>query len=351
MIQYLIQKTLYGLSVLFGTMIIIFLLFKIMPDPSRMTMGQRADAMSMEALRKAEYLDEAVPVQLYYYFGDIMPIAIHSTDAAVAEKFDYKQLLPLGANRALVVKTPYLRRSYQSRKLVTEVLMDALPTTIILGFTAILIASILGIVLGVIASIRPFSWFDNSILITTVLGISQPSYFSGVILALVFGYLLADYTGLSHNGGLFVLDDMGNEAFRPRNLILPAIALGIRPVAIIVQLTRSSMLEALSQDYIRTAKSKGLSFFKVMFKHALRNALNPVVTTISGWFAAILAGAFFIERIFDAKGLGYITVTALMNLDFPVVMGSVLFTAAIFVTVNILVDALYGVLDPRVRKD
>lgn len=350
MIQYIFQKVLYGIGVLLGVMFVIFLLFKIMPDPARMTMGQRADIQSIEALRKAEYLDEPVPKQLYYYFGDIAPIAIHKINEANGEKFNYKKLIGLGGENALVVKTPYLRRSYQSRKLVTQVLMDALPTTIILGFTAILIASIIGIVLGVIAAIRPFSWFDNSILITTVLGISQPSYFSGVILALVFGYMLSDYTGLSNTGGLFVLDDLGDEAFKPKNLILPAIALGIRPVAIIVQLTRSSMLDVLSQDYIRTAKAKGLSFVKVMFKHGLRNALNPVVTTISGWFASILAGAFFIEIIFDAKGLGYQTVNALLNLDFPVVMGAVLFTAAVFVTVNILVDVLYGVLDPRVSK-
>jgi peptide/nickel transport system permease protein len=124
--------------------------------------------------------------------------------------------------------------------------------------------------------------------------------------------------------------------------------LGIRPIAIITQLTRSAMLDVLSQDYIRTAKSKGLSNNTVLFKHALRNAMNPVVTSISGWYASLIAGAYFVEIIFDFKGLGYETVKSLLNFDFPVAMGSVLFTATIFVVINIIVDILYGFIDPRI---
>ena len=134
-------------------------------------------------------------------------------------------------------------------------------------------------------------------------------------------------------------------------LILPTIALGIRPVAIILQLTRNSMLDVLSADYVRTAKSKGLTNRVVILKHALRNALNPVVTSITGWFAALLAGAFFVEYIFDFKGLGHETVHALTMFDFPVVMGSVLIIAASFVFVNLIVDVLYSYLDPRIKID
>jgi len=134
-----------------------------------------------------------------------------------------------------------------------------------------------------------------------------------------------------------------------QNLILPAITLGIRPLAIITQLTRSAMLDVLDQDYIRTAYAKGLNKQKVVWKHALRNALNPVITAITGWFAELLAGAFFVEYIFGWQGIGKVTVDALEKLDYPVVMGAVLMAAMFFILINILADILYGVIDPRVR--
>ena len=134
------------------------------------------------------------------------------------------------------------------------------------------------------------------------------------------------------------------------NLVLPAITLGIRPMAIIAQLTRSSMLDVLNQDYIRTAYAKGLSKHAVIWKHALRNALNPVITAITGWFAELLAGAFFVEYIFGWKGIGKVTVDALENLDFPVVMGSVLLSSFLFIVINIFADLTYGIVDPRIRR-
>ena len=134
-----------------------------------------------------------------------------------------------------------------------------------------------------------------------------------------------------------------------KNLLLPALALGVRPVAIITQLTRSTMLDVLSADFVRTATAKGLAPRKVLFRHALRNALNPVITSVSGWMASLLAGAYFVEVIFDFKGLGYVTVRAIEQFDFPVIMGSVLFAAIIFTSVNIVVDVLYAATDPRVR--
>jgi ABC-type dipeptide/oligopeptide/nickel transport system permease component len=140
----------------------------------------------------------------------------------------------------------------------------------------------------------------------------------------------------------------GEERLVLKNLLLPAVVLGIRPIAVIVQLTRSAMLDVLTMDYVRTARAKGLGERTVLWRHALRNALNPVVTSISGWFAALLAGAFFVEIIFDYKGLGFETVEALRKFDFPVLMGAILFAATIFVVINVLVDILYSVLDPRV---
>src|SRR5690606_32534775 len=161
----------------------------------------------------------------------------------------------------------------------------------LLGLFAITLASVIGIILGVFSALKQYSFWDNFILTGSVMGISQPSFFSAFLIAIIFGYYLSDWTGLNHQGSLVVLDDFGDEVFVWKNLILPVMALGIRPVGIIAQLTRSSMLDVLSQDYIRTASAKGLSYYTVIFKHALRNALNPVLTSISGWLAAVLTGA------------------------------------------------------------
>jgi peptide/nickel transport system permease protein len=181
-------------------------------------------------------------------------------------------------------------------------------------------------------------------------GMSLPSFFAAILIAWFFAYKLADYTGLNMFGTLYSIDDYGcGEYVDLKNLILPAITLGIRPLAVISELTKSSMLEVLSQDYIRTARAKGLSKGRIIWKHALRNALNPVVTSASGWFASLLAGAVFVEYIFDWKGMGIVIVDGLEKYDFPVVMGAILFICCILVLINIITDILYGILDPRIR--
>lgn len=347
MINFILKRLLYGILVLLGVVVIVFVLFNGLGDPARLTLGQRADVATIDAINKELGLDQPRSVQFLMYLNDVLPISVHEDTPENQAKYEYTKLVGAGTN-CIVAKTPYLRRSYQTKRKVTTVLLEALPKTLILGLTAIIFASIIGIFLGVIAAVYQYTFTDNTILITSILGISQPSYFSGIILALIFGYWLHDYTGLNYTGGLYELNDYGEEVLVLKNLILPALALGIRPIAIIVQLTRSTMLETLSQDYVRTAYAKGLPKYKVIFKHVLRNALNPVITTISGWMAAILAGAYFIEIIFDYKGLGYVTINALNNLDFPIAMGAVLFTAVLFVIVNIFVDIIYGLLDPRV---
>lgn len=347
MISFIARKLYYGLGVLLGVTIVVFFLFNGLGDPARLTVGQRTDVETIEAVKKELGLDQPLSTQFGMYLNDVLPISLHADTPENSQKYNYTKLWSIGT-KCLVLKAPYLRRSYQTKRNVTEILLEALPKTMILGLSAMLFATIVGIFLGVLAAMKPFSWLDNSILVSAILGISQPSYFSGIILALIFGYWLHDYTGLNYTGGLYELSDLGDEIFMPQNLILPAFALGIRPLSIIVQLTRSSMLDALSQDYVRTARAKGLSEYAVIFKHTLRNALNPVMTAISGWLAAILAGSYFIEMIFDYKGLGFVTINALNNLDFPVAMGSILFTAALFVLINIITDILYGMLDPRV---
>lgn len=350
MTKFILNKFIYGLLVLIGVVFVIFALFNILPvDPARLTLGQRADVESVEAINKELGLDKPKYVQFALYLNDLSPIAIHDNTAAAKEKYHYTKIFNIGKEKALVVKTPFLRRSYQTKENVLDILKRALPQTIILAFAAMILASVIGIFLGVIAAVKQHSWFDNMAMSLSVLGISVPSYFSAIILGYFFGIVLHKYTGLDQTGGLTMIDDYGNEVLMLKNLILPAIALGSRPVGIIFQLTRSTMLDVLSQDFIRTAKAKGLNDTVVLFKHALRNALNPVVTAISGWFAGLLAGAFFVEVIFDIKGLGYTAVDALQKFDFPVAMGTVLFTASVFIIMNFLVDILYAVLDPRIR--
>ena len=194
----------------------------------------------------------------------------------------------------------------------------------VLRLAAMIIATIIGIPLGVMAAVKKDTWLDTSAIFTSMLGISAPSFFMGIVIAYLFGFVWSSYTGLHMTGSLYDVDPFEGRTLQLQNLILPALTLGIRPLAIITQLTRSAMLDVLNQDYIRTAFAKGLSRRVVIWKHALRNALNPVITAITGWFAELLAGAFFVEYIFGWNGIGKLTVDALEKLDFPVVMGSVL---------------------------
>ena len=349
MLNFIARRLLYGIAVMTLVVLIITSIIYLAPvDPTRLTFGQRSDNATVQAKKRELGLDLPLYAQLGMYLNDISPLSIHAATVENATKYSWFKLIPLG-EKALVLKTPYLRESYQTGRKVTSILRGAIPQTAILAITAMIIATFLGIFLGVVASLKPGSWFDTSAIVASVAGYSLPSYIVAMILALVFGYWLSDWTGLNIQGSLFELDDFGDEQIVWRNLVLPAVALGIRPVALITQLTRSTMLDILTMDYIRTAKAKGLDSRTVVIKHALRNALNPVTTAVSGWFAGLLAGAFFVESVFTYNGLGQITVTALLNFDIPVVLGCVLFTALVFVLMNIVVDVLYAVLDPRIR--
>ena len=204
--------------------------------------------------------------------------------------------------------------------------------------------------MGVVSALHKDSWIDRFTLVFSTLGMSLPSFFAAILIAWVFAYLLADVTHLNMFGNLYTVDDYGEgEYLDLKNLILPALTLGIRPLATLTQLTKNSMLEALSQDYIRTARAKGLSRSRVVVHHALRNALNPVVTSAGGWLASLLAGAVYVEYVFDWKGMGVVIVDGLEKYDFPVVMGAILFICVLLVVINIVTDILYGIIDPRVR--
>ena len=341
---------LYGALVLAGVVILVFFLFQGFGDPSRLVMGQSGDAATQASIRKELYLDQPKWKQFIFYLNDVSPISLYTRDDI--HKKTLKGIF-IGGNTpnsyAFTIKVPYLRRSYQSKREVGTILMEALPGTLLLAVVAMLIAGAIGIPLGVLAAVKQNTWLDTSSVFASIVGISAPSFFIGIIIAYVFGFVLSNWTGLHITGNWFDTDDFsGQRHLALKNLILPAVTLGIRPLAIITQLTRSAMLDVLDQDYIRTAYAKGLKKSAVVWKHALRNALNPVVTAITGWFAELLAGAFFVEYIFGWKGIGKVTVDALEKLDFPVVMGSVLITATFFILINILADILYGVIDPRV---
>lgn len=346
MFTFIAKKIAYGLLVLIGVVVLVFVLFQGFGDPARLVMGQTGDAATEANIRKELYLDQPKWKQFLYYLNDVSPLAIHSR-----EEIKKKELTGffIGGEYKLALKLPYLRKSYQTKKSVGAILMEALPGTLLLALAAMLIAVVTGIPLGVVAAVRQNTWMDTTAVFSSIIGISAPSFFMGIIIAYLFGFVWSDFTGLHLTGSWFDIDENGVKRLTLQNLILPAVTLGIRPLAIITQLTRSAMLDVLDQDYIRTAYAKGLTKRAVIWKHALRNALNPVVTAITGWFAELLAGAFFIEYIFGWKGIGKVTVDALEKLDFPVVMGSVLVTATFFILINILADILYGIIDPRVR--
>lgn len=357
MLQFFFRRLLNGLLVMAGVILFMFLLFNVLPvNSASMTLGQRSDAESVKAVEHQLRLDKPWYVRLLCYANDISPLSLHRLNDKASVLYlpsgevNYMSLMTINAY-TLVIKFPYPGRSFQSHRRVSEIISENFPATAMLAIFSIVFASLTGIFLGVFAALKQNTAWDNLILFVSNLGISQPSFFAGFIIALVFGYYLGGLTGLSPQGSLLWVDDHGRLVYLWRNLVLPAFALGIRPVAMITQLTRNSMLDVLSMDFVRTARAKGLSHYKVIFRHALRNALNPVITAISGWLAALFTGAYFIEEVFSYNGLGSATINAIRFFDFPVVMGLSLFVALVFVLMNITTDMLYALTDPRVRLE
>ncbi|MEY3386369.1 MAG: hypothetical protein RIR53_1180 [Bacteroidota bacterium] len=304
MAAFILRKILYTLLVLAGVVVVTFFI-RPPGDPARVLLGQRADSASVSALRQQLGLDKPLAYQIGTYVAN------------------------LGRGD--------MGRSIATNRPVAETILERLPATALLALTSIAIATVLGIILGVIAAWRPNTWIDTLTMSTSLLGISLPAFVVGLLLVLVFGVALEWFPISGYV-------DRGAE-----HLVLPMITLAIRPLSIIARVTRSSMLDVLGQDYVRTAKAKGLSDATVFVKHALRNALNPVITTVSAWFAGLLAGTYFVEFIFNWPGIGLAAFNAIEKLDYPMIQGTVLFTALIFVTVNTLADVLYGFIDPKVR--
>ncbi len=299
-----LRKLLYTLLVLVGVVLVTFFI-RPPGDPARVALGQHADSVSVEKLRTKLGLNEPLPVQIASYFMNLA-------------KGD------LG--RSIVTDQPVL---------VT--IMDRLPATALLAVSSMTIATVLGIVLGVLAAWKANTWIDTLLMSISLLGISLPAFVVGLLFVLWFAVGLEWFPISGYV-------DRGVE-----HLVLPMVTLAIRPLSVIARMTRSSMLDVLGMDYVRTARAKGLSHVAVFFRHALRNALNPVVTTVSAWVAGLLAGTYFIEMVFNWPGIGLATFNAIEKLDYPLIQGTVLVTAVIFVVTNMIADVVYAIIDPKVR--
>jgi peptide/nickel transport system permease protein len=349
MIRYAIKKLAYGLVIIVTVACTISSIIYLSPvDPARLSFGQLSDAKTVEAKRRSMGLDQPLPVQLMYYLRDLSPINVVDKDNVVLESYSFVRILSL-KNKIVIVKWPYLRESYQSGRPVIDILSETIPLTLILAFFSILFASILGIILGIMSAVKHGTWIEQIAMIVSTIGYSLPSYATAIFFAVIFAFLLKPITGLNLTGSLLEVNDYGEWEFQWKNLILPVFALGLRPVSIITQLTRSAMLDNMMMPYVRTARAKGLKENTITYLHVLKNAMNPIITGISGWFASLVTGAFFVENVFNYRGLGVITVKALLDFDIPVVLGAVIFTCIMFVLINIIVDLLYAYTDPRIK--
>ena len=411
MIMYILRKIGYGLLVLWGVVTLVYFLFNLAPgDPVRNLVGENASEEVIANMRRKLDLDLSVGRRYALYLNDLSPLGIHSNLEQSRIYFNPSEYSGIriafgGEGKAVYLKSPYLKRSFLTDKSVSSILAEVLPGTVVLAVVSIGLALIIGLLLGIAAALKKDGFYDRMILFISALGMAGPSFFVAILVAWLGAVLWREHivvsygaliivgailiavilfqrtkrgfvwmmpliaiglfftnvfpmqvevfvlpgTGLNMTGSLYGVDVWRGEFLDLRNLILPVITLMIRPLSVIVQLTRSSLLDVMQQDYIRTARAKGLSEWEVIFRHALRNALNPVITAVSGWFASLLAGAIFVEFVFGWKGLGQQMFTAIENQDMPVVMGGVIVISAAFVFINMLVDLLYAWIDPRVR--
>ncbi|BDD00185.1 ABC transporter permease [Persicobacter psychrovividus] len=350
MLRYLLHSLLYGCSVLFGVIVVVFLLFHALPgDPAAMLSGQRSDVATVEMVKKELGLDQSLGVQFAYYLNDLSPVSVHQDTPDHQKKYDYRPLFHFKSGKVLVVKAPYLRRSFQNNRPVSSILMSNIGPTLTLAFSALFIATLIGISLGLIAGLWPRSFADKFISVLSVFGLSVPTYVLAILMAVIFGYYLAPYTGLNITGQLYERNPLtGEQVLVLKNLILPAITLSLRPLAVISQISKTAIIDVIHQDFVKTARAKGLRYYRqILIRHILPNAMNPIISSVTNWLANLIAGAFFVEYIFDWKGIGFATLNAVQRLDFPVVMGATLFIASCFILINILTDLIYAIHDSR----
>lgn len=347
----MLKNTLYSLLVLFLVVCMVSGIVFLAPvDPAQLTFGQRSDTATVHAKKAELGLEQPLYRQLLGYLSDLSPVSVLDTRGSTPPGYRYVPVVHLPMGRHLVVKWPWLRESYQTGRPVAEILARAVPATLILAGTSFILSLILGISLGSMAALWANRFFDQIITAVSVFGYAAPSYVVAMFLSLWLAYAWGAWTGLPLQGPLLVLDDFGEWELAWRNLVLPTLALGLRPVALFTQLVRSALEDAREQPFVRTAVAKGLPFWQIYRRHLLPNILTPLVSAASGWLGGLLGGAFFVESVFAFKGLGDVTVHALKAFDLPVVLGCVLFTCLMFVLLNMLADFLYRVVDPRASR-
>jgi len=336
-------KWLQTIPVLLGIVTLMFLLIRLLGDPVEMIAGQRSDAATKSALRKKYHLDQPLIIQYFLYLNQISPVGVSDSNYSILG-------IPFSESNIFGIKIPDLGNSFQNNRPVTRMIADKFPGSAILAVTAMSFATFAGIILGILSGLYYRKWPDKLLSFGTVLAVTLPTYLLAVILLWVFAVWAYPLTGLNITGYLVQHEILNDKIHLEwKNLVLPALALGLRPLAIIVQLTRNNFLAALGSDYVRTARSKGLSSLTIIRVHMLKNVLNPVVTSVSGWFASLLAGAFFIEYMFDWQGIGKLTLDAVSKGDYPVMLGCTLFVGVVFICMNVLADIVNAQLDPRIK--
>lgn len=305
MTGYIAQRLVHAIPVLIGISILTFLMLHLIPgDPVTVFAGDKPlTPERAEELRHQYGLDRPLVVQYLDYASG----ALHGDFGA----------------------------SLRSQRPVLDSILEALPSTAQLTLSALVLAALTGTTLGIIAAVAHGSWLDTAVMAVAMLGISTPVFYSSLLLILLFSFTLA-WLPATGQGGI-------------ERLIMPALALGISSAAVLARLVRSSMLEVLRQEYITTAQAKGLGQQLVIVRHALKNALIPAVTMLGLQLGALLGGAVVTETIFSRPGIGRLAVDAILSRDFPLVQGTVLFAASVYVLVNLVVDVSYAVIDPRIR--
>jgi len=334
MLNYIIKRLLALIPILIGVAIIVFLIVHLIPgDPAQTMLGERATDAQLEQLRESMGLNDPLYTQFWRYVKDLF-------------RGD-------------------LGRSIMSNNPVISELKIRFPATLELSFFAMIFAVFVGVPAGIFAAINQNSWFDNLSMMVALIGVSMPIFWLGLMFIWLFAVELGWFppssrisveTVLNPVTNLYVVDSILNGNFNAlidilHHLFLPSVALGTIPMAIIARMTRSSMLEVLRQDFIRTAYAKGLKRKAVIFKHALKNALVPIITVVGLQFGVLLGGAVMTETIFSWPGLGKYLVDAIYARDFPIVQGGILFFAGVFVFVNLIVDLSYATVDPRIQYE
>ncbi|CAN5401227.1 hypothetical protein BH11BAC1_BH11BAC1_28480 [soil metagenome] len=318
-------------------------------------LGQRADSISAGFINHDFALDQPASIRFLIYINDLMPLSIYNRKVRESPIYldpaKYKKAFKMfyfGANKAIVFKSPYLRRSFHNKEDVYEMLKARFNDSGILVVAAAFLAITIGVFLGIFSAIKRNSWIGKTISSFSFIGLSLPIFFIAILVAWVFGFVLHRFTGLNMTGGLYSIDPFEGEYINWKNLVLPAIVLSLRPMAMIIQQTRKQFFEVMSQPYIITAKAKGVRRSMIIFNHAWLNTTAPLLVHSHRWIGSMLAGLIFIEYIFGWNGIGRMAVNAIGNADLPVMMGIVLFVSVIYIIIRTITELIYSTLDPRI---